>query len=967
MDNKYIDLDFAKLDIERQKRRGYSEAVFCESKTTEQLIKIFDEFKNCGQNVIGTRVMPEQAKALGAEFKINYNETARIITLIQHEIEKIGEIAVCTGGTGDIPIAEEAAETAEFYGSNVKRYYDIGVAGIHRLFDKIDDIRKANVVIAIAGMEGALGHGEADAAQDVDHPPLHAEGLDETSGLERVHGGSEAAAEGDLKGAALVGEGLEVAGRFHATAVEDVAQGDAEGEMLGDGEVEGGVEGEQALGHLIVPGGAAAEGHHPRVAPTPAEAEDRVVEPRRLVAGPEGDGVGREAVEAAIVRLVVVIDVGIGQVERPIVGEIPRGRELEALGIGLAVVHVIALAREVVGHRHGRVGLVDAEDGRREPERADGVEAQPRLLLHRAPRGIEVIRGRRARVVGPTLVVEVRCLGQRDIREEDGPALLQDVIGEPQPRGEGPFVDVVHAVVPIGAQPGDQAQPVPLRQLLHVQADLLLARVAVARGLDRLQVVRLVHHAAPPRGDEAAPAADLLHRRAHPEQQLMLHPPRLELEDGILPRVECAVEPIPRRPLIAVVLRPRVEAHVRVRPPVVIAVLALEEGDPRAQRQPVRHLPIHPEGSPKGHEAHPIPRARVRVIPAAPVRLPIERPHPLVGRLVAILIEEVQPQLKPIQQTERQARRRRNHPPMTRRRRRPPRLPPLIRHRQPHRQPLLLQHLVHVRRPLQSRARRLRVRAPQQELPEILLERRPLRPQDHRSPRPHQVRQAPHLAPVGPAHRPLHDVHPLQQRRVQEGRHPARQRHPTPQHLASREAADRVRPRLPRHHRLPPLIDPRLQSQQLVQIRRVPLPDEILRERVHRERRLLRRQTHQRPRIRRLHAIPRQRRRRHPHHLVRHRCATLRLIRGPHACRHHTETKSKKHFHVANNSTPPPSPASGKPCPPAPQPGRSRDERTKKAPASQRGAGAFWEPMGQRSWRAMAISGQVKGLVCLVQ
>lgn len=157
MDNKYIDLDFAKLDIERQKRRGYSEAVFCESKTTEQLIKIFDEFKNCGQNVIGTRVLPEQAKALGAEFKINYNETARIITLIQHEIEKIGEIAVCTGGTGDIPIAEEAAETAEFYGSNVKRYYDIGVAGIHRLFDKIDDIRKANVVIAIAGMEGALG------------------------------------------------------------------------------------------------------------------------------------------------------------------------------------------------------------------------------------------------------------------------------------------------------------------------------------------------------------------------------------------------------------------------------------------------------------------------------------------------------------------------------------------------------------------------------------------------------------------------------------------------------------------------------------------------------------------------------------------------------------------------------------------------------------------------------------------
>ena len=88
---------------------------------------------------------------------MNYNKQARVVTFLQNEIKKAGEIAVCTGGTGDIPVAEEAAAVAEFYGSNVKKYYDIGVAGIHRLFDKIDEIRKANVIIAVAGMEGALG------------------------------------------------------------------------------------------------------------------------------------------------------------------------------------------------------------------------------------------------------------------------------------------------------------------------------------------------------------------------------------------------------------------------------------------------------------------------------------------------------------------------------------------------------------------------------------------------------------------------------------------------------------------------------------------------------------------------------------------------------------------------------------------------------------------------------------------
>lgn len=158
MNDKYIDIDFAKLDIERQKRRGCSEAVFCECKTEEQLVKIFSEFQKQGQNVLGTRVTQSQVQVLQKKFSgLYYNSQARIVKLIQKEINKCGEIAICTGGTGDIPVAEEAAETAEFYGSNVKKYYDVGVAGIHRLFDKIDDIRKANVIIAVAGMEGALG------------------------------------------------------------------------------------------------------------------------------------------------------------------------------------------------------------------------------------------------------------------------------------------------------------------------------------------------------------------------------------------------------------------------------------------------------------------------------------------------------------------------------------------------------------------------------------------------------------------------------------------------------------------------------------------------------------------------------------------------------------------------------------------------------------------------------------------
>ncbi len=154
---KYVELGFAKPDIERSRRRRYSEAIFCECKTNEQLYKIFSAFKEKGINVLGSRASKEQYTFLKDKIPdIKYEEQGRILTLISKNIEKIGEVAICTGGTGDIPVAQEAASTAEFFGSNVKKYYDIGVSGIHRLFDKIDDIKKANVIIVIAGMEGAL-------------------------------------------------------------------------------------------------------------------------------------------------------------------------------------------------------------------------------------------------------------------------------------------------------------------------------------------------------------------------------------------------------------------------------------------------------------------------------------------------------------------------------------------------------------------------------------------------------------------------------------------------------------------------------------------------------------------------------------------------------------------------------------------------------------------------------------------
>lgn len=153
----YEDLGFAKLDHHRKLRSGFGEVVYCSGKSTEHLIKIFQSFNEKGVDILGTRASKEQFEAVKEIVEeAEYDELSRIIKVVKTQNKKVGNIAVCTGGTSDIPVAEEAAQTAEFFGSKVSRIYDVGVAGIHRLFSKIEEINRANVIVAVAGMEGAL-------------------------------------------------------------------------------------------------------------------------------------------------------------------------------------------------------------------------------------------------------------------------------------------------------------------------------------------------------------------------------------------------------------------------------------------------------------------------------------------------------------------------------------------------------------------------------------------------------------------------------------------------------------------------------------------------------------------------------------------------------------------------------------------------------------------------------------------
>ena len=154
----YEDLGYAKLDLHRKLRSGFPETVYCQGKPDQYLADIFDTLYRENGEVMGTRATEQQYLLVKERIPgIIYDPVSRILKAEPEGTERKGCVAVCTGGTADIPVAEEAAQTAEFFGCYVDRIYDVGVAGIHRILSKREQITRANCVITIAGMEGALG------------------------------------------------------------------------------------------------------------------------------------------------------------------------------------------------------------------------------------------------------------------------------------------------------------------------------------------------------------------------------------------------------------------------------------------------------------------------------------------------------------------------------------------------------------------------------------------------------------------------------------------------------------------------------------------------------------------------------------------------------------------------------------------------------------------------------------------
>ena len=154
----YEDIGYAKVDLHRKVRQGVSEVIYGAGKTAEQMIGIIDTMKQNGQGtILITRLVSESAKEIGPVHEIDYHTEARVgIVGGMPKPDGIGKVVVATGGTSDIPVAEEAALTAEVLGNEVVRLYDVGVAGLHRLLAHKEEIMNASVIIAIAGMEGAL-------------------------------------------------------------------------------------------------------------------------------------------------------------------------------------------------------------------------------------------------------------------------------------------------------------------------------------------------------------------------------------------------------------------------------------------------------------------------------------------------------------------------------------------------------------------------------------------------------------------------------------------------------------------------------------------------------------------------------------------------------------------------------------------------------------------------------------------
>lgn len=153
----FEEMGYAKLDIHRELRSGFAEVIFCEGKDEKHLINIFSRLYEENGEVLGTRASVEQYDLIKERYpQVQYDKLSRIIKIEKSNKKHYGRIVVCTAGTADIKVAEEAAQTAEFFGCLVERIYDVGVSGLHRLLSKLDIIQSANCIVAVAGMEGAL-------------------------------------------------------------------------------------------------------------------------------------------------------------------------------------------------------------------------------------------------------------------------------------------------------------------------------------------------------------------------------------------------------------------------------------------------------------------------------------------------------------------------------------------------------------------------------------------------------------------------------------------------------------------------------------------------------------------------------------------------------------------------------------------------------------------------------------------
>ena len=153
----FQDLGFAKIDHHRSLRTGYSEVIFCQGKTDEQVEEIYMSLSIQNQDILLTRAEKSLFEKLNSlDSRLRYNSLARTVVLETSEKEKTGNVLIISAGTADLPVAEEAAETAQISGANVERIYDAGVAGIHRLLAHYKSIQEARCIVTVAGMEGAL-------------------------------------------------------------------------------------------------------------------------------------------------------------------------------------------------------------------------------------------------------------------------------------------------------------------------------------------------------------------------------------------------------------------------------------------------------------------------------------------------------------------------------------------------------------------------------------------------------------------------------------------------------------------------------------------------------------------------------------------------------------------------------------------------------------------------------------------